>query len=125
MLYEVDTPSEYIEQLDDDWRKEKLLRLRKIILSKAPEINESIEYKMLGFGDEDETVFHLNAQKNYVSLYVGNIKKIDETGDLLEGLNMGKGCIRFSKTKKIDDTRIDEFIERTVNLWREGADTDC
>ena len=125
MQYDVKTPSEYLRNLEDDWRKEKIERLRELILSKAPEIIEGIEYKMLCYGDGKKTAFHLNAQKNYVSLYVGNTKKIDKNGELLKGLDIGKGCIRFKKSISIKDTRIDEFIERTVRYLRNDQDIDC
>lgn len=125
MLYEVKTPEDYFNKLDNDWRQEKLLQLRAIIKEKAPELEETINYKMLGYGVGDAFVFHLNVQKNYVSLYVGNVLKIDPNGAMLKGLNVGKGCIRFTKTKSIEDTRIDEFIACAVNLWREGVDTEC
>lgn len=97
MQYEVETPSGYLKALDDDCRKAKLLNIRELIFSVAPEITESIEYKMLRYGDSKSSVFHLNAQKNYVSLYVGNINKIDKSGELLKDLKTGKGCIRFKK----------------------------
>jgi len=45
----------------------------------------------------------LNAQKNYISLYVGDRHKIDPEMKLLKGLNLGKGCIRISKSKSIPD----------------------
>lgn len=125
MQYNVKTPAEYLTVLEDDWRKETLQNLREIILTKAPGINERIQYKMLCYGDENSDLFHLNAQKNYVSLYVGNISKIDSAGELLKGLNKGKGCIRFSKSKVIADTRIDQFIERAIELWHRGKDTGC
>jgi hypothetical protein len=47
MQYDVETPSEYLTALEEDWRKEKLLDIRDIIFSKAPEIVEIIECKML------------------------------------------------------------------------------
>jgi uncharacterized protein YdhG (YjbR/CyaY superfamily) len=96
-----------------------------IIKSQAPQLAERIHYKMLGYGIGDAFVFHLNAQQAYVSLYVGNASKIDPDGALLEGLNVGKGCIRFTKSIKIDDTRIDEFIARAFAMWRAGEDIDC
>ena len=123
MQYDVQTPTEYIEALEQDWRKEKLEAIRELLQAKAPELTEGIRYKMLSYGKEP--VFCLNAQKNYVSLYVGDIKKIDPDGNLLEGLNMGKGCIRFTKTIKVEDTNIGEFIERTFNLWKQGVDVGC
>ncbi len=117
MQYNVKTPSEYIDQLDDDWRLEKLEELRAIIKSKAPDMIEGINYKMLSYGDTDGIAFHLNAQKNYVSLYVGDTKKIDHDGELLQGLDIGKGCIRFKKSIVVSDTRIEEFIERIVTYF--------
>lgn len=125
MLYDANTPSEYIDQLDDDWRRETLLNLRAIIKQQAPQLEESIHYKMLGYGIGDSYAFHLNAQRGYVSLYVGNAAKVDPDGKLLQGLNVGKGCIRFSKTKVVAESRIDEFIARAFDMWRAGEDIDC
>ena len=125
MQYEVDLPEEYVAALEDDWRKEKLLKLRSIIKTKAPQLEEGIEYKMLRYSDGQGTIFHLNAQKNYVSLYVGNAEKIDPDGRLLEGIDVGKGCIRFKKPVNISDTLIEEFISRTIDLREQGKDIDC
>ncbi|SPJ23082.1 iron chaperone [Palleronia abyssalis] len=125
MLSNAETPAEYMDMLDDDWRRDKLQHIRAIIKKQAPQLAERIHYKMLGYGIDDAFAFHLNAQRAYVSLYVGNASKVDPTGELLEGLNVGKGCIRFSKSTKIDDTRIDEFIALAFAIWREGKDIDC
>lgn len=116
MQYEVKTPEEYIAALEEDWRKEKVLQLRSMIKVQAPEIEETINYKMLCYRGEQGIVFHLNAQKGYVSLYVGDAKKIDPEGVLLEGIDVGKGCIRMKKTLVLEDTRIDEFIANPAVL---------
>ena len=125
MQYNVQTPAEYLDVLEEDWRKEKLLQIREIILDKAHDFKERINYKMLCYTDENGDLFHLNAQKNYVSLYVGDSSKIDTDGTLLKGLNLGKGCIRFKKSVDIDATKIDEFIEKAVGLWKDGIDVGC
>ncbi|MBO3697415.1 iron chaperone [Roseivirga sp. E12] len=125
MLYDAETPKEYIDQLEDDWRKEKLLQLRTIIHEMAPSLSEGINYKMLSYADDRGAAFHLNAQKGYVSFYVGDAKKVDPTGELLTGINIGKGCIRFSKSVKLAETRIDEFIKIAAQKWAEGKDIDC
>lgn len=125
MLYDVKSPEEYLKQLPDDWRHEKVNALREIIKDKRPKLTEKINYKMLAYGDDDNIVFCLNAQKNYVSLYVGNASKVDPDGRLLKGLNVGKGCIRFTKSVEISDTRIDEFVKRAVEMWENGEDFDC
>ena len=125
MLYDVDTPKAYIDALEKDWRLEKLQALRSIIKNQAPEFEEGINYKMLAYSNERGAVFHLNAQKNYVSLYVGDTDKVDQSGELLKGIDVGKGCIRFKKSTKLEDTRIAEFIGRALDLWKRGEDIDC
>ena len=125
MLYEATTPDQYISQLEDDWRREKLLELRELIKDHASGLQEGIHYKMLGYGIGDDYVFHLNAQRGYVSLYVGNASKIDPEGELLQGLSVGKGCIRFTKSKSVTDSRIGEFIARTFEMWKAGKDIHC
>lgn len=127
MQYDVNTPEEYLEALEEDWRKEKLLEIRKIIFDYAPNIDESIRYKMLNYGlnENENFIFALNAQKHYVSFYVGDIEKIDPTGDMLEAFNLGKGCIRVRKTINISETKLEAFIQQALELWRQGADVNC
>lgn len=122
MQYDVETPEAYLEALEDDWRKETLEELRSLILSADPDLVEGIQYKMLAYGDDRGWVLALNAQKHYVSLYVGDANKIDPDGSLLQGLNVGKGCIRFTKSKVVSETRIKEFIERALAMWKQGED---
>lgn len=125
MLYDAKTPSEYMEMLEDDWRKEKLQQIRRMILSSGPDLDEVISYKMLGYKDERGIVFHLNAQKDYVSFYVGDAKKVDPEGRYIKGIDMGKGCLRFKKSLSVFDTQIDKFIEIALKKWRAGEDIDC
>lgn len=125
MQYEIKTVSEYMKALSEDWRKEKLLQLRDMILSSGPHLDESIEYKMLAYEDERGKVFHLNTQKVYVSLYVGNAHKVDPEGHLLEGIDVGKGCLRFRKSVSIQKTRIKEFIQQAIEMRKNRIDIDC
>ena len=110
MQYDVQTPDEYLAALPDDWRRATLLSLRDSILSRGVELSESIKYKMLSYQDERGAIFHLNAQKNYVSLYVADVSLVESGGHLLGGLSVGKACIRFSKSVRLDDTSITDFI---------------
>lgn len=125
MQYDVKTPSEYMKVLENDWRREKVETLRAMIKSVAPDLTEGISYKMLAYSDERGAIFALNAQKNYVSLYVGDAKKVDPDGSLLEGINVGKGCLRFSKSVEPSETRVGEFIAKAVEMWKRGEDIDC
>ena len=125
MLSDASTPQDFIAQLDDDWRRKTLLALREIILRQSPRLEEHMHYKMLGYGRGDVCVFHLNAQKAYVSLYVGDATKIDPGRELLTGLSVGKGCIRFKKKDAVGETQIETFIARAVKLWHKGEGSGC
>lgn len=125
--YDAKTPNEYIKLLEEDWRKEKLIAIRETILDYAPELDETIRYKMLNYGkvEEDDYIFALNAQKHYVSLYVGSIDKIDPEHEMLSHFNLGKGCIRVKKSNLLEETNLKAFIHQTIDLWREGKDVYC
>jgi uncharacterized protein YdhG (YjbR/CyaY superfamily) len=125
MQYDARTPEEYLNGLEDDWRKPKLLALREMILSKDSSIEEGINYKMLCYRDDQGVIFHLNAQKNFVSLYIGNASKVDIDGSLLKGIDRGKGCLRFKKSTELSETQIDVFIAKTITMWKEGKDIYC
>ncbi|WP_079527089.1 DUF1801 domain-containing protein [Solibacillus isronensis] len=125
MQYDAKNAEQYLEMLEDDWRKEKLLAIRQMILSYGTELEESIRYKMLNFGRDEHYIFALNAQKHYVSLYVGTIDKIENAETLLTGYNYGKGCIRVKKTINMEETGLRDFIHKTIDMWRAGEDTDC
>ena len=125
MQYAAKNSKEYLELLDNDWRKEKLLEIRSVILEYGSELEESIKYKMLGYGKDELLVFGLNAQKSYVSLYVGTIEKIDNASILLASYDYGKGCIRIKKSIDIHKTGLETFIKQTIDIWRAGGDTSC
>jgi uncharacterized protein YdhG (YjbR/CyaY superfamily) len=125
MQYEAKNPDEYLEQLENDWRKDKLMEIREMIKSSGPDLKEGIEYKMLCYSKEDQSIFHLNAQKAYVSLYVGNIDKVGNTEHLLKGFDMGKGCIRIKKNNDLSETQLDKFISEAIDFWNQSGNIDC
>ena len=125
MLYDVETPKEYIKCLEEDWRLDKLQSLRKLIKKNVPKVKEIINYKMLAFSYNGDNIFHLNAQKNYVGLYVCNTKRVDKDGSLLKGIDCGKGCIRFKKTTEINPENMKQLIENAVHISDQGIKSDC
>lgn len=125
MHYKARTPEEYLTLLQADWRKTTLLAIRNSIRTKGPELQEGVQYGMLAYGHESHWLFHLTAQKHYVSLYVGNIDKIENSRELLKDFSLGKGCIRIKKTQTLPHNGLDEFVSNTIKAWRSGTDTDC
>lgn len=125
MQYNASTPEEYLAQLEPDWRNEKLNEVRDLIFKHGPEMQEGIEYKMLSYGSNELTLFNLNAQKGYVSLYVGHIDKVADARELLSPFDLGKGCIRIKKSVKLEETQLETFIMRAIETWRAGNDIGC
>ena len=125
MQYDVKTPNEYLEILEKDWRKDKLMEVREIISKCGPELKEGISYKMLSYAYADNVIFCLNAQKTYVSLYVGNVEKVENARMLLNEFNIGKGCIRIKKSIDLKESNLEKFIANTIETWRKGGETDC
>lgn len=125
MLYKAKTASEYLEVIDNDWRKDKLIKVRELIKKNAPYLKEGIRYKMLSYEYGDKVVFNLNAQQAYVSLYVGNVDKVENAKKLLKEFNVGKGCVRIKKSIDLSKSNLEEFIKKTVEVWEKGGNTDC
>jgi len=125
MQYRASTPDEYIGKLENDWRKKKLQQLRIMILESDSSLIEGIEHNMLSYGNTTESVFHLNAQKHYVSLYVGNVEAIPDGRRLLQNFDVGKGCIRVKKTNELPNPNLRKFLKAVVKAWIAGEDVGC
>ena len=97
---DVDT---YLEEVPQA-RQAALTRLRKLCREVLAGYEESMEYGMPGYkrSVDGEIEVAFASQKNYISFYIMRKDVLDKHRDLLAGLNLGKGCIRYSKPEKID-----------------------
>lgn len=101
------------------------MQVRALLLQVVPHLHEGIEYKMLNYTWNGKSIFHLNAQKHYVSLYIGTINKVANADELLKGLDRGKGCIRIKKSVSIADTQLSLFIGQVMVQYIQGNGADC
>ncbi|WP_306257433.1 DUF1801 domain-containing protein [Pararhizobium sp. IMCC21322] len=69
----------------------RLAELGAIIKQQAPQLEERIHCRMPGYGGGDTYAYHLNAQRSYVSLNVGNASKVDPNKALLRQCITGQG----------------------------------
>ncbi|MEM9685009.1 MAG: DUF1801 domain-containing protein [Pseudomonadota bacterium] len=102
MQYDADTPAGYLDQLDDDWRKTHLLAVRDAMMAVSG-VSEGIGHGMLQYTREGEVFAHLNAQKGYVGVYLGELDKLDPGAAIRGGMSCGKTCLRV---KKRDDPAV-------------------
>ena len=93
---------DYLKEVPEE-RREVLAQLRKLCLEILDGYEESMVYGMpsyrLGSG-EVEVAFA--SQKNYISFYILKEEVLNRHRESLAELNLGKGCIRYSKPEKID-----------------------
>ena len=82
--YKANSPDAYLNEIDDDWRKERLLEIRQAIFELVPAVGEDIGYGMLRFAREGDVFCHLNAQKSFVRLYLGDVARLDPDGKITQ-----------------------------------------
>ena len=125
MHSDANSPAEYLASLDDDWRRATILHLREVIADIAPEWVEGMGHGMLRYTGTNSPVLHMNAQKKYVGLYVGNVAALDPDGTLLSGMDCGKSCIRLKKVKRPDPASLRLLIERQKAQDNAGLNAAC
>lgn len=124
MIHDSSNPQAYFDSLEDDWRKTLVAFVTDKMASKVPEAQTFMQYKMLAFGQEGETdeasdsVFCMNAQSQYVSLYVGSVDRIDPDGAITEPFDCGKSCVRIKKSKRDKLDNIERLLDAAITDWK-------
>ena len=112
---------EYLTEVPEA-RRQALERLRQLCQDTLNGYEESMEYGMPSYkvpGSEVEVAFA--SQKNYISLYVLKEAVLNEFRPALAGLNLGKGCVRYTQPEKIDF----EVIEQLLAASRDSDSPIC
>lgn len=116
------TVTDYLNEVPRE-RQEALTRLRQLCLEVLSDYEEAMTYGMPGYkrteASEPEICFA--SQKNYISLYVLKQEVMQANRHLLQGVSLGKGCIRYSKPEKIDF----EVVKKLLLESRMSKDVIC
>lgn len=99
----------YIKSFPEEVQ-EKLLEIRKIIFSAAPEAKEKISYGMPGFFLNSKPLVYFAAYKNHIGFYAtpnGHEKFAKE----LSVCKQGKGSVQFPLNKEIPLDLIRRIVE--------------
>lgn len=103
----------YIQEAPAE-RQEVLAQLRELCREVMVGYEEVMEYGMPGYKKNGVGEVGFASQKNYISLYILNEDVVQANRELLKGLSVGKGCIRFSNLKKMDMDVIRKLLVDTV-----------
>jgi uncharacterized protein YdhG (YjbR/CyaY superfamily) len=112
------------QQVDDYLKKQDpkrqaaLEQVRSLILESAPDITETITYRMPTYV-LNSPVCAFASQKHYMSLYMDTSLVAKYRGELA-GLDCGKGCIRFRKIEDLPLATIRKILLETIQS-REAA----
>lgn len=105
-------PAEYLAGLEG-WQLAKVEQLRRLILDSAPQEVEAVRGGILYYDDGGD-LFALAAQKHYVSLYVLAPGVLPGEDGALEGLDRGKGCVRFKARTEVPEAAIGDLLRRAA-----------
>jgi uncharacterized protein YdhG (YjbR/CyaY superfamily) len=116
------TVDKYVQSLEPA-RATALIRLRDMILRVAPDVTETMKYRMPTYEVGPGILCAMASQKQYMSLYV-EVEILDQYRDRFAHLNLGKSCIRFRNIESLplDTVRIilAETVARLNSIATEG-----
>lgn len=98
---------QYIQQFPDDIR-EKLTKLRNVILKAAPEATEKISYKMPAFHWK-ENLIYFAAYKNHIGIYPTS-KPIVHFKEELKNYKSSKGAFQIPLNQEIPKDLIEKIV---------------
>ena len=95
-------------------RQQALTKLRKLCRDTLAGYEEGMAYGVPCYKGEGIAEVAFASQKNYISLYVNIEGVVTANRGLLKGLNVGKGCIRYSRPEKIDFSVVRKLLADTL-----------
>jgi len=108
------TVDAYLAEVPDD-RRDALLQLRSLCLEVMAGYDEAMAYGMPTYAKDGKIEVAFASQKHTINLYCLKESVVKGHPELLEGLSVGKGCIRFRRPQAMDFVRIRALLQATVD----------
>ena len=106
------TVDAYLEHVPEN-RLAALNKLRQLCLQHLPDHEEGMVYKMPSYVRNKQVQVAFASQKQTINVYFLIHEVMLNNAERLQGLNHGKGCIRFSNPDKIDYKLIEDLLVQT------------
>ena len=91
-----------------------MTKLRELCREYLPDHSESMRYNMPSYEWNDQVQVAFASQSQYISVYFLIHEVMLNNKPMLEGLNAGKGCIRYTNPDKIDFDLIIHLLKETA-----------
>ncbi|MDH3650222.1 MAG: DUF1801 domain-containing protein [Saprospiraceae bacterium] len=96
-------------------------KIRTLCQDRLPQHEESIVYNMPSYTKNGQVQVAFASQKQHLTLYFLIHEVMLRNKNLLEGMNVGKGCIRYSDGASINYDLITKLLDETAA----STDTIC
>jgi uncharacterized protein YdhG (YjbR/CyaY superfamily) len=107
----------YLEKVEGP-RRDAVRTLRELCLTYLPGFTEGMKYGMPGYWRgpvaEGEGEIGFAARTQYLSFYVVRTDVMAAHRDRLDGLSVGKGCIRYRRPEQMDLDVVRSILEMTA-----------
>ena len=113
MKSEAKTVADYVLEVPEK-RINAMKKIRDLCLNYLPDYEESMAYKMPSYKRDGQVEVAFASQKQHICVYFLIHEVMLNNKELLEGLNHGKGCIRFSNPDKINYELLTTLLKQTV-----------
>jgi uncharacterized protein YdhG (YjbR/CyaY superfamily) len=107
------TVDAYIAEAAAD-RREALGLLRELCTAELPRFEEAMRHGMPSYLRPGEVEVGSANHKAYISFYVLRRDALEAHAARLEGLSVGKGCIRFRRPDQIDPDTVRALLRSTA-----------
>ena len=94
-------------------RAEALARIRELAGRILTGFDESLTYGMPTYARDGQPEFAFASQKSGLSLYFMNMDAVATCAGGLAGQDMGKSCLRFRRSDKIDWNVVEQLMAAT------------
>ena len=105
----------YLEELSPE-REKALTKLRSLIFEVVPDAIESFKYRMPTYEYRGHVLCAFASQKRYMSVYL-DTEVVRAHREELEGLSVGKSCVRFKRQEQLPWDTIRAMLVETVASW--------
>ena len=111
------TIDDYINS-QEQWKKDILLKLHKIVKENAPTAEEAIKWSQPVYSDNNGPFCFIRAHKNHINIGFWRGAMMRDTSGLLEGTGEKMRHIKIMESTKINSEAIADFVIQAVRLNR-------
>lgn len=111
---------DFMSEVSPD-RRPALDRLRSLCVETFGATSELMAHGMPAYGDPKLPSIAFNSQKQYIAFYAGQTA-VERFADRLQGIDCGKGCIRWRRPEAMDFDLIADILSDVRDRGLKGCD---